>query len=98
MSGNEARNTSSSSEQIPLEALGPSERRTNDQEGHATVNDSLADMAATPPPLGVKLTVYRLFNMTAMFAFCIEKDILAYKSQSITPTTLDLVSGVLAVV
>jgi hypothetical protein len=74
---------------------GPSERQASDQEGH--VNDSWAEMAAAPPPLGVKLTVYRLLNMVAMFAFCVEKDILSYKGQSITPTTLDLVSGVLAV-
>lgn len=36
--------------------------------------------------------------MVAIFSFCVEKDILSYKGQSITPTTLDLVSGVLAVV
>jgi hypothetical protein len=120
MLGNEDRNTPSSSDSIPLEALSsvqspvqlsldgptagraerptirrPSERQVGDQEGH--VNDSSVDMAAASPPLGVKLTLYRLLNMVAMLAFCVEKDILSYKGQSITPTTLDLVSGVLAV-
>jgi hypothetical protein len=56
-------------------------------------------MAVTaPPPLGVKLTAYKLLNMAAMFAFCIEKGILDYKHLSIESTTSDLVSGVLAVV
>jgi hypothetical protein len=123
MLGNEDRNTPSSSESIPLEALSsvqspvmrlsiedptagraeclptirrPSESQASDQEGY--VNDSLEDMAAASPPLGVKLTVYRFLNMVAIFAFCVEKDILSYKGQSITPTTLDLVSGMLAVV
>ena len=55
-------------------------------------------MDATPP-LGVKLTVYRLLNMSTMFSFCFAKGILTYKGLSTVPTTLDWVSGgVLAVV
>ena len=54
-------------------------------------------VAAAPPPLlGAKLTVYKLLNMTTMFAFCIKKDLLTYKGLTIEPTTLDLVSGLLA--
>ena len=54
--------------------------------------------AASLPLLGAELTVYRLLNMTAMLAFCIRKDILTYKGLTVEPTTLDLVSGVLAAV
>ena len=54
--------------------------------------------AASLPLLGAKLTVYRLLNMMAMLAFCIRKDILTYKGLTVEPTTLNLVSGVLAAV
>ena len=47
----------------------------------------------TTPPLGVKLTVYRLLNMTTMISFCFAKGILTYKGLSTVPTTLDWVSG-----
>ena len=51
------------------------------------------------PPFGVKLTVYRLLNMTTMLSFCFAKGILTYNGLSTVPTTLDWVSGgVLAVV
>jgi len=51
------------------------------------------------PPLGVKLTVYRLLNMATILSFCIAKGILTYKGLSTIPTTLDCVlGGVLAVV
>jgi len=50
-------------------------------------------MDATPPPLGVKLTGYRLSFMTIVFSFGAAKSILAYKGQSIAPTILDWVSG-----
>jgi hypothetical protein len=36
-------------------------------------------MDATPPPLGVKLTGYRLLNMTTVFSFGFIKGILTYK-------------------
>ena len=47
----------------------------------------------TTPPLGVKLTVYRLLNMITMLSFCFAKGIIAYKGLSTVPTTLDWVSG-----
>ena len=51
------------------------------------------------PPLGVKLTVYRLLNMSTMLSFCFAKGVLTYKGLSIVPTMLDWVSGgLLAVV
>ena len=59
-----------------------------DLEGHhpTTLDDP-------PPPLGVKLTGYRLLNMSVVFAFGITKAILTYMGQSVAPTTLDWVSG-----
>jgi hypothetical protein len=51
-----------------------------------------------PPPLGVKLTGYRLLNMMTVFSFGITKGILAYLGQSTAPTTLDWVSGALLAV
>ena len=50
-------------------------------------------MDITPPPLGVKLTGYRLVFMTTVFSFGTVKTILTYKGQSIAPTTLDWVAG-----
>lgn len=51
------------------------------------------------PPLGVKLTVYRLLNTATILTFCAAKGILTYKGFSTVPTMLDWVSGgVLAVV
>ena len=55
-------------------------------------------MDAAPPPLGAKLTCYRLLNMTTVFVFGITKGILTYMGQSTTPTTLDWVSGALLAV
>jgi len=50
-------------------------------------------MDTTPPPLGVKLTGYRLVFMTTAFSFGTIKTILTYVGQSIAPTTLDWVAG-----
>ena len=61
------------------------------QEEHG--DDRLAEKDATRPPLGVKLTGYRLVFMTIVFSFGTVESILAYKGQSIAPTTLDWVSG-----
>jgi hypothetical protein len=55
-------------------------------------------MDAALPPLGVKLTGYRLLNMTTVFSFGIIKGILTYMGQSTAPTTLDWVSGALLAV
>ena len=52
-------------------------------------------MNTTPPPLGVKLTSYRLVFMTIIFSFGAAKSILTYKNQSFALTTLDLISGTL---
>jgi len=46
-----------------------------------------------PPPLGVKLTGYRLVFMATVFCFGTVKTILTYMGQSIAPTTLDWVAG-----
>jgi len=104
MPRNGDRNSSSFSESIPLGSLSsgrsehltvslpqPSDRQNSDQEGHG--DDRLPDKDATPPSLGVKLTVYRLVFMTTVLSFGAAKSILAYKGQSIAPTTLDWVSG-----
>ena len=64
-----------------------------DQEDNG--DDHLADTDAALPPLGVKLTGYRLLNMTTVFSFGIIKAILTYMGQSTAPTTLDWVSGAL---
>jgi hypothetical protein len=45
------------------------------------------------PPLGVKLTGYRLLNVAVMLAFGIAKAISSYSGGSAIPTTLDFVSG-----
>jgi len=50
------------------------------------------------PPLGVKLTGYRLLNMGVVFGFGLTKAILTYMGQSTVPATLDWVSGALLVV
>jgi len=74
----------------------PPERQKSDQEGYG--DNRSADMDATPPPLGVKLTGYRLLNMTTVFSFGIAKGILTYMGQSTAPTTLDWVAGALLAV
>ncbi|KAI9442883.1 hypothetical protein BJY52DRAFT_1128450 [Lactarius psammicola] len=55
-------------------------------------------MDASPPPLGVNLTGYRLLNMMTVFSFGIAKGILTYMGQSTAPTTLDWVAGALLAV
>ena len=71
-------------------------RRQSDQEEYG--DDRSSDVDATPPPLGVKLTSYRLLNMTTVFGIGITKGILTYMGQSVAPTTLDWVSGALLAV
>lgn len=61
--------------------------------------DSLAIISDVEhPPLGVKLTGYRLLNMGVVFVFGLTKAILTYMGQSAVPTTLDWVSGALLAV
>ncbi|KAF8260537.1 hypothetical protein EI94DRAFT_890007 [Lactarius quietus] len=56
--------------------------------------DHSADMDATPPPpLGIKLTGYRLVFMTTILSVGTAKTIISYKGQSVAPTTLDWASG-----
>lgn len=74
-------------------------KNSDDKEsGHDGSYDGWADIDAMPPPLGVKLTGYRLLNMMTVFSFGVTKGILAYMGKSIAPTTLDWVSGTLLVV
>ena len=61
-------------------------------------DDLSADVDVIQPPLGVKLTGYRLVFMSTVFSFGTVKTILTYKGQSIAPTTLDWVSGTLLTV
>ncbi|KAH9034545.1 hypothetical protein EDB84DRAFT_62163 [Lactarius hengduanensis] len=78
-------------------ALGLAVRcQESDQEEHS--DDRSANMDATPPPLGAKLTGYRLLNITIVFSFGIAKAILTYKGRSTEPTTLDWVGGALLAV
>lgn len=56
-------------------------------------DDHTANAEATPPPLGVKLTGYKLFFMATVFCFGTVKTILTYKGQSTSPTILDWVAG-----
>ena len=58
-------------------------------------DDPLADTDAAPPPLGVKLTVLRLLNVTIILSIGISKAVLTYKGQSIAPTTLEWIGGTL---
>ena len=60
--------------------------------------DRSVDMEAMSPPLGVKLTGYRLAFMATVSAFGTIKTILTYMGQSIAPTTLDWVAGTLLTV
>jgi hypothetical protein len=60
--------------------------KTSHQEEHG--DDRSADMDATPPPLGVKLTGYGLF-MASVFSL---GAIQAYLYPSIPSTTFDTVS------
>ena len=84
-----------------LHASLPSPHQTSDHENSLLEepdNDCTVDVDATLPPLGVKLTGYKLLFMTTVFCFGTVKTILTYMGQSITPTTLDWVSGTLLAV
>ena len=49
------------------------------------------------PPLGVKLTGYRLLNVGVILVFGVTEASLAHCGQSLAPTTLDWVAGALLV-
>ncbi|KAF8266040.1 hypothetical protein EI94DRAFT_1787158 [Lactarius quietus] len=61
------------------------------QEEHS--DECSTNRDAGKPPLGVKITVYKLFNMTAMLSFVLAKGILTFKGQITVPTISDLVLG-----
>ena len=46
------------------------------------------------PPLLVKVTGYRLLNVTVLCAFGISRVVLMYQGQTAVPTTLEWVMGV----
>lgn len=45
------------------------------------------------PPLGAKLTGYRLFNLTSVIVCAVPKAILSYENRSVTVTSLDFVAA-----
>jgi hypothetical protein len=55
--------------------------------------DGSVDMDTAPPPLGVKLTGYKLVFMMTILSFGTITTILTYMGLSIAPTTLDWVAG-----
>ncbi|KAH9024008.1 hypothetical protein EDB83DRAFT_1981202 [Lactarius deliciosus] len=103
MSANEGRNGArlsdpasqavSSSNQAPGLAANsnyrlPSVHPNNDQGGGPS-----ARMRDPPPPLGVKLTCYRLLNVTTGIFFVSLTAVLAYKNLTGAATTVGLLSG-----
>ncbi|KAI0263232.1 hypothetical protein BC834DRAFT_324129 [Gloeopeniophorella convolvens] len=52
-----------------------------------------ANDAGTPPPLGIKLTGYRLLNIIVLIAVGLAKFILSLKGHSATPTGLEWMAG-----
>ena len=68
----------------------PSCERYNSQREHG---DDFSAKKDAKPPLGAKLTVYRLLFITTALSFVIAKDILTIKGQVNVPTKLDMVSG-----
>ncbi|KAH9060680.1 hypothetical protein EDB87DRAFT_1614773 [Lactarius vividus] len=83
MLGNEGYDSSGFSESASSEALS---------------SGRSVDTDPTLPPLGVKITGYRLLNMMTVFSFGSAKAILTYMGQSAAPTTLDWVAGTLLAV
>ncbi|KAF8260533.1 hypothetical protein EI94DRAFT_889905 [Lactarius quietus] len=73
--------------------LAASSRQLSDCDLEGDGGDCSADMDAMPPPLGAKLTGYRLAFMTTVFIFGTLKTILAYMGQSTAPNALDWASG-----
>jgi len=54
-------------------------------------------MGDPPPPLGVKLTCYRLLNLTTVMLWAVPKAILSYKNLSVAATTVDLLAALFGV-
>ncbi|KAI0246436.1 hypothetical protein BJV78DRAFT_1286418 [Lactifluus subvellereus] len=57
------------------------------------VIDTLGQNQQELPPLGVKLTGYRLLKITVILAFGISKAVFAYRGQSVVPTMPEWVAG-----
>jgi len=75
----------------PSDHCGPSVCYYNSsQEEHG---DNRSANRGADPLLGVKLTVYRLFNVMTILSFVISKDILTIEGQVAAPTRLDWISG-----
>ncbi|KAH9025696.1 hypothetical protein EDB83DRAFT_2555375 [Lactarius deliciosus] len=55
------------------------------------------EMRDSPPPLGVKLTCYRLLNVTTGISFVALTAVLAYKNLTVAAATVGLVSGLFAI-
>ncbi|KAI0050815.1 hypothetical protein FA95DRAFT_1603267 [Auriscalpium vulgare] len=84
---------------MSLRPLDPRRRRTVENEAHQISHeDASAPSGETRPPLGVKVTGYRLLNTAVILAFGIPKAVLSYRGESVTPTTLDWMLGVFCAV
>lgn len=49
------------------------------------------------PPLGAKLTCYRLLNLTTIILWAVPKAVLSYKNRSVAGTTVDLLGALCGV-
>ncbi|KAH9054214.1 hypothetical protein EDB87DRAFT_117201 [Lactarius vividus] len=56
-------------------------------------DDTSARMRDSPPPLGVKLTCYRLLNMTSIFTFTVITAVLGYNNKTAPAAWVGLLSG-----
>jgi hypothetical protein len=61
--------------------------------GNGDADNTEENEVDTPPPLGVKLTGYRLLNLVVLLAFGAAKFVLSLQGQSVAPTGLDWISG-----
>ncbi|KAN0138410.1 hypothetical protein V8E53_003873 [Lactarius tabidus] len=99
MAGNEDRDVSASASLRGLSSSSRGGLVARGQEGQGDASDRSTNIDATPPPLGVRLTCYRLANVVIIFLFGItKKGVLAYQGQSIALTTLDWVGALLVAV
>ncbi|KAI9449864.1 hypothetical protein BJY52DRAFT_1227516 [Lactarius psammicola] len=99
MLANEDRNGSGFSDSASRAVPSPSEVvgvAANDQ--GVFCEGPSAGMGDSPPPLGVKLTCYRLLNVTTALLWIIPKAVLSYKNRSIAATTVDLLAALFGVV
>jgi hypothetical protein len=57
------------------------------------LDDLEENAVGASPPLGIKLTGYRLLNMIVLLGFGLAKFILSLQGQSVAPTGLEWVAG-----